>query len=337
MLIKRLRDLLAIATICAAPFAVTQPANAQSVVFGLPGVPPVFLSVQEYVAQDAGFFKKYGVDVTLRQFDSGTAAARAVASGDIDLSMSPTPPVVNIIGNSKVPLVGIYGLEHPDWLIASTDPSIKSCEDLKGKSIGVDTPGGARSVALRQMTAPCHIKLTDLQQVPLGSNTGAAMIAGQIKIGVLHLDDLSVIQGQLKKPLTIVTRLKDTKKVSHYDILIMLKDKLAKERDKAVRIVAAMVDAERYMRDPKNADRVADIAKVTGRTHAEAKDALKNYLAMDFWPKDGAGLTPANIEAEIKTQVAVGGIKKGNTPPKVEQIIDPSIYQDAIKLMAKTK
>jgi NitT/TauT family transport system substrate-binding protein len=335
MLIKPLRHLLAIATICAAPLAATMPAHAQSIVFALPGVPPVFLSVQEYVAQDAGFFKKYGVDVTLRQFDTGTAAGRAVASGDVDITMTPTPVVVNMVGNGKVPLVGIYGLEHADWLIASTDPTVKTCKDLVGKSIGVDTPGGARSIALRQMTAPCGIKMEQMQQVPLGSNTSSSMIAGQIKVGVLHLDDVSVIEGQMKKPLIIVTRMKDSKPVSHYDLLIMRKDKLEKNRDKAVRIVAALIEAERYMRDPKNADRVADMAKPTGRNHNDAKDALKKYLDLEFWPKDGAGLTPANIEAEIKTQTAVGGIKKGNTPPTVEGLTDPSIYKDAIKLVDK--
>ena len=37
-----------------------------------------------------GFFKKYGVDVELRQFDTGAAGARAVVAGDIDFALSPT-------------------------------------------------------------------------------------------------------------------------------------------------------------------------------------------------------------------------------------------------------
>jgi ABC-type nitrate/sulfonate/bicarbonate transport system substrate-binding protein len=38
------------------------------------GVPPVFGTVVTYVARDEGFFKKYGVDVEMRNFDSGAAA-----------------------------------------------------------------------------------------------------------------------------------------------------------------------------------------------------------------------------------------------------------------------
>jgi ABC-type nitrate/sulfonate/bicarbonate transport system substrate-binding protein len=321
---------------CVAALALSAPAaKAAEVTFGLPGIPPVFLAVQEYVAQDAGFFKKYGVDVKLRPFDTGAAAARATASGDIDFTVSPTPVVINMVGNANVPLIGIYGLENPDWLIASFDPAVKTCKDLAGKPIGVDTPGGARSVALRQITAPCGLKIEDMQQVSLGSNTSSAMIAGQIVTGVLHLDDLSVIEAQAKKKLTVVTTLTAVKPVSHYNLFAVRKDKLAANRDAYVKIVAALIDAEKYMRDPKNADKVAEMAKPTGRTVAEAKDALQKYLDLKFWPTGTDGLGEKNIDIEIKTQVAVGGIQQGKTPPTFQGLVDLSVYKDALALTQK--
>jgi NitT/TauT family transport system substrate-binding protein len=310
-------------------------------IFGLPGIPPVFLAVQEYVAAEQGFFKKYGVDVQLRPFDTGAASARAVASGDIDFTVSPTPIIINMVANANVPVVGIYGLENPDWLIASADPAIKTCKDLAGKDIGVDTPGGARSVALRQITAPCGLKIEEMQQVALGSNTSAAMIAGQIKVGVLHIDDLAAIDANMGKPLatgkplTVVTTLKEVKPISHYNLFAVRADKLAQNRDRYVRVVAALIDAEAFMRDPKNADRVAEIAKVTGRSPAEAKESLKKYLAIEFWPNGTDGLTEKNIDVEIRTQVAVGGIQQGKEAPAVAKLIDRSVWTDALALTKK--
>ena len=307
-------------------------ASAQSspIVIGMPGIPPVFLSVQEYVAQEEGFFKKHGVDVQLRQFDTGAAAGRAVASGDIDTAMVPTPVVVNMVANGGTPLVGIYGLENPDWLIGSSDPALKSCKDIVGQPIGIDTPGGARSVALRQMIVPppCSLKMEQMQQVPLGSNTSAAMVAGQIKLGVLHIDDVPVIEQKLGKKLTTIITIKDVKPVSHYDLLVVRKDKLAANRAKFVGLVAALNDAEAFMRDPKNWDRVSQIAKPTGRTPAEAKDSLKKYVDIEFWPKNHDGLTEKNIEAEIKTQATVGGIQQGKPVPSAESLIDRSVFRD---------
>ena len=57
-------------------------------------IPPVCSATIAFVAEKQGFFKKYGADLTIKPFDNGTAAARAVVSGDIDLAWSPTPPVI---------------------------------------------------------------------------------------------------------------------------------------------------------------------------------------------------------------------------------------------------
>src|SRR5438105_15772288 len=90
---------------------------------GLPAIPPVFVTVQAFVAQQQKLFEKYGVKVTLRQFDSGANAARATIAGDVDFAISPTPLVVNMISNANAELVGIYGYVNPDWLLGSMDPN----------------------------------------------------------------------------------------------------------------------------------------------------------------------------------------------------------------------
>src|SRR5690606_33961360 len=104
----------------------------QNYTIGMPGIPPVFVDTQAMVAESQGFFKKHGVNVTLRAMDSGAAAARGVAAGQIELSMSPSPLVFTMVSNNpEVGLVTIYGYEKPDWLIGSVDDSITKCEQVK--------------------------------------------------------------------------------------------------------------------------------------------------------------------------------------------------------------
>lgn len=306
-------------------------AQDKKVIFAVPGIPPVFGSVLVFTAEKEGFFKKYGVDVTVRPLDSGAAAARAVTAGDIDLGLSPSPLIVNQISNAGVKLVAIYGLENPDWLIGSTDPKIR-CKDIAGLPVGVDSIGGARSIALTEMLQPCGLKVDKVQQVPLGTNVGAAMVAGQLKVGVLHVDDVPAIERQLGKSLATVTTLKDSTPLSHYLLLVVNQDKLAQNRDAYVRVLAGLIDAEKFMRDPANLRRVAQIAEPTGRPVDEAEKALKNYLAMDFWAKGHAGLTRKNLESVTKKQVAVGGIKPDKTPVTYERLTDESLWRDALAL-----
>jgi NitT/TauT family transport system substrate-binding protein len=309
--------------------AATAPASAAGkVVVAVPGIPPIFASTIAYVAEKQGFFKQHGADVEVRPFDNGTAAARAVVSGDIDLAFAPTPPVINQVSNANVPLVAVYGLPNPDWVVGTTEEG-KTCKDLVDQDVGVDSVNGARSVALRSMLTGCPgVKIDDIKQIALSSNSGPAMIAGRLHYAVLHLDDLAAIRAQ-GKPLHILLAMKNTNPTSHYIMLVARKDKLAANRDAIVRTIAGLIQAARFMQDPKNADAVADAASPTGQNKAVSKEALKEFLAIDFWAATDDGLPKAKLEATAKLMKKVGGIKPDKEPVTYDHLVDPSVWKDA--------
>jgi len=301
---------------------------AEKIVVAIPGVPPIFSVVIAFVADKQGFFKKHGVDVEIRPFDNGTAAARAVVAGDIDMAWSPTPPVINQVSNADVPLVAVYGMPNPDWVIGTTETG-KTCKDMAGQDVGVDSINGARSVALRSMLTGCPgVKIEDLKQIALGSTPGAALLANRLQFAVLHLDDLAEIEQQGKK-LNILLAMKNTNPTSHYLIMVARKDTLAKKRDAIVRTVAGMIEAARFMQDPKNADAVADIASVTGHNKEVNKAALKAFLGIDFWAVKDDGMPRDKIEAVAALMKKIGSIKPDKEPVKYDQFVDASVWKDA--------
>ncbi len=308
-------------------------AAAERLSFAVPGVPPVFSGLVALVAKEEGFFKKYGVDVDVRPFDSGAAAAQAVVAGNIDLSLSPTPVVVRMVSNADVNLIGIYGMEHPDWLLGSSDPKLSRCEDLKGQGVGVDAIGGARAVALAQLIRPCGLKVEDVKLVSLSSNVGAAIIAGQVKFGVLHLDDVPVLEEQMGRKITVVTSFKDVSPLTHYNLIVCTTNHLKQKRDSYVRALAGWIDATKYMLDPKNADRVAQIATATGRSAKLAKEALPKLYQIEFWPAGHDGLAKANLEKVIAVEKEIGGIKPGKQPVSYDRLVDRSVWKDANALV----
>jgi ABC-type nitrate/sulfonate/bicarbonate transport system substrate-binding protein len=189
---RRLRAVCLALTLACAPALCA----AQKITIGTPGIPPIFGAVIFLVADKEGFFKKRGAEVTVRGFETGSFATRAVVAGEIELALGPSPLVVSQIANTGVPLVGVWGMENPDWLLGSTDPNA-SCAGIKGQAVGVDAVGGARSIALKNMLiGGCKMKIEDVQQVALGSQTAAAMIAGQLRYGALHIDDVPTIEAQ---------------------------------------------------------------------------------------------------------------------------------------------
>lgn len=320
---------LALSAVVAGGFTSSSAAQEKSVTIGLPGIPPVFVSTQAYVAEQQGFFKKHGVKATLRPFDSGAAAARAVASGNIEFSMSPTPLIATMVSNNpNVDLVSVYGYEKPDWLIGSLDPSISKCEDVKGKPVGVDSLGGARSIALNVMMRQCKLAAADTQQVPLSANVGTAMISGQIPVGVLHIDDVPIIERESKKKIVKIVDINNVAKVNHYLALVTTRKFASEQADTVARVIAAFIEAGRFIRDQKNIETTAKAAAPTSRSVGDAKWAIEQYVKMDFWPQDH-GLKKANIDAIIATQKRVGNIK--GEPATYDRLVNLKLYEDAIK------
>jgi NitT/TauT family transport system substrate-binding protein len=324
----RAAAVLALTALAASPDAAS--AADKKLVLGTPGIPPIFANLVLYVAQQEGFFKKHGADVQLRDFDTGTAASRAVLSGDIDVAIGPTALIINQVSNADANVVGFFGFPNPDWLVASTDPSKVKCTDLVGQPVGVDAIGAARAIALKTMLAGgCkEVQLEQVQQVPLSSNTAPAMIAGQLTFGVLHLDDLAVLEAQGKKPY-IILEMKKTNPTSHYLLVVARRDNLAANRDSFVKLTAALIEASRFMQDPKNADRVAAAAKPIGHSTDISKKALQQFLDIGFWATQDDGMDPKKIAAVTAVMVKTGGITAGKEPAKYERLVDKTIWADA--------
>jgi hypothetical protein len=120
------------------------------IVIGVPGIPPAFLGVRTYVAFHRHLYAKFlGSTPTaaIQNFTTDADAIQALQSGQVDLAWVPTPVALAAMAKGA-PLVAIEGMSSPDWELDSTDPAIGSCAALKGRTIGVDSAGGARSDAL---------------------------------------------------------------------------------------------------------------------------------------------------------------------------------------------
>jgi len=330
-MIRRSTALVAGAMLLGAMLTGAGPAAAQGkkIVVAIPGIPPIYSVTIAFVAEKQGFFKKHGANVEIKPFDNGTAAARAVVAGDIDMAWSPTPPVINQVSNADVPLVAVYGMPNPDWVVGTTETG-KACKDLAGQDVGVDSINGARSIALRSMLAGgCKdVKIEELKQIALGSGPGPALLAGRLHYAVLHLDDLAEIEHQGKK-LNILLAMKNTNPTSHYLTLVVRKDNLEKNRDAIVRTVAGMIEAAHFMQDPKNADAVAEAASVTGHNKEVNKAALKAFLGIDFWASKGDGLPQNKIEAVSALMKKIGSIKPDKEPVTYDKFVDKTVWKDA--------
>ena len=306
-------------------------ASAPTITLGSPGIPPVISGLLPYIAQKEGFYKKYGVNVVIKSFSTGTDATRAVADGQIDAAIMPPAQLMELSAKG-VQLVGIQGQEVPDWVVVSSDPATQSCAQLKGQGVSVDAVGGIRYTALASMLKSCGLTIKDVNPVPLpGSNAPQAMIAGQIKEAVLHLNELIDVQQRLGAgKVQVVMKMSQTNPGTMYEMYGALKSNLAKNRTAFVDMIAAQIATLKWMADPANIGKVAQLGTVVGDSADVMKSAMQQYVAMGFWTQDGSGMPQANVDNMIHSQVAVGNLTSANAP-SYANIVDQSVYTDASK------
>jgi NitT/TauT family transport system substrate-binding protein len=324
-----------------ASVAAAKPAARQActpgnqITLGIPGIPPVFLGVRPYVADKQGFYSKYCANVTIKQFTTGTDALRAVQAGQIEAAWAPTPTALASIAKGA-DLVGIEGMDVVDWEVGSIDPSIKTCADLKGQTIGVDTVGGARYLALSGMLSKCKLSINDVKTVNFpGAAAMQAMIAGSLKVSVLHIDEEAQINKLRSQDVTIEARLTDVDPYQHYDMLVVQKASIKNHYYDYLKMLAGDIAATRYMNDPKNIDTVAQIGTVTGVQQDIAKGALQKFLKMKWWPVDNPGLGQGKMTRTIGLNVKLGNLPNGAVTWK--SVVDTRMWKAAFKLVTGKK
>src|SRR5256885_13945534 len=106
-------------TLLAADVITAAAARAEKLTVAMPGVPPVFGSVVTYVAKEEGFFQKHGVEVEVRNFDSGAAAAQAVVAGAIHPPLSPPPGIGRVASHPGGGPVFLYRKQEPHRVLGS--------------------------------------------------------------------------------------------------------------------------------------------------------------------------------------------------------------------------
>jgi NitT/TauT family transport system substrate-binding protein len=100
-----------------------------------------------WIAADAGIFNKNGIDVQLIRARSDISVM-ALLSGDIAFAQTGATSVINSrLGGSDATIVAGGTVTLPYWLVGH--PSIKTPEQLKGKTIGVLAIGGTAYVVAR--------------------------------------------------------------------------------------------------------------------------------------------------------------------------------------------
>lgn len=157
------------------------------------------------IAEQLGYFKDEGLDVTIVDFAGGSRALQAVVGGSADVVSGAFEHTISMqLKGQPMRAFALQGAA-PQIVLGinpKTLPNYRSVADLKGKKIGVTAPGSSTNIVANFVLGKAGLKPSDVSFVGVGAGNGAvaAMRAGQID-AISNLDPVITLlarSGDLK-------------------------------------------------------------------------------------------------------------------------------------------
>lgn len=160
-----------------------------------------------WVAHDAGFFTKEGLQDDIILIPSGTQLAQVTVAGEIDIgSLNGSSAIAAALSGADLKIIGNSGNKMVFSLYAR--PEFKTVDALRGKKIGITRFGSAPDISVRYALRKFNINPDkDLTLIQLGfmATVAAGLQGGSIEGGVVSPPTQFAIEKAGFKELISIT------------------------------------------------------------------------------------------------------------------------------------
>ncbi|HUZ74592.1 MAG TPA: ABC transporter substrate-binding protein [Stellaceae bacterium] len=277
-----------------------------------------------------GFGKKDGLKIDVMQFHNDIVELQALLAGQLDsYEGGPDPAIVAAARGADVKIIGCQWPILPHGIMARDD--IKSVADLKGKTIAISAPGGMPDLLARAVLAKYDIPVADVRFASLGNdgNRYKSVVAGVAQAAVVSREYVPIAKKQGVKLLVA-----GKEALPNYlrTCIMMTGKTIATRHADAVRFAAAEMRALRYSLSHRNAA-LALTRKLAKTPPTDPRPAYIYDWAVKDHAVDPTLALPHDKLAWMENQLVQ--LHKLPKPIDIDQVIDPSVREGAVKLAGK--
>jgi len=252
-----------------------------------------------WIAQDAGLFEKYGLNVNLVVIAAGTAAIGALASGDVEILGAPgSTTMVSAARGLPLAIIGTFGPSA--WKLAA-HPSITSVQELRGKTVGVSRPGTTIEFATRRALVKLGFtpgKDVQILATGLAESNKRIMVMLQGKIDATLVSPDNLFEAEQKNlKLSVLSDLQDLGIYTSASDLSAKRDFLKNQRYRARGFMMAYCEAIWLGKANKN------VALASFRKHMREQDPRRLETLYKNYVVDALPLKPYPMEEVIQAEM----------------------------------
>jgi NitT/TauT family transport system substrate-binding protein len=276
-----------------------------------------------WASKEGGFFEKNGLDVTLQNIASAQGVP-AVLAGQVTFAQVGGSEVLSAVAGGA-DLVVIAQLAGVYPFVLEVASNIKTPNDLRGKSVGVSSPGSSSDIATRVALKKMGLDPDkDVTIVPVGSvqNRTAALLAGSIQAGVSQPPDTLALEAKGFHPLY---DLASQKLPSANTSVAVRRSYIAQNKDVVQRYVDSLVLGIKKLKSDK-----AFGVSVLKKYFASTDDAAMS-ATYDFYAQLVTASQPfSKPEMFADSQVTLGASNLAVKGYDVTKMLDATFVQSAV-------
>jgi ABC-type nitrate/sulfonate/bicarbonate transport system substrate-binding protein len=270
------------------------------------------------IAIDKGYYAEEGLKIEFTQAGGGASTPSLIA-GEVPYTTSSGSAISAII--SGAPLKVIYTTEdRPGYELWTTDPDIKTVQDIKGKPVGIQTRGDTNEIAMNILLKNNNMPLNSVSYIAAGSeqNKLAALQSNQLPLVVIGASTAHQYVTSGGKGRMLLDLKKDVQMV--YTGLATSDRELQQNRERTKRFLRGTIKGRLYFKLYK--DETLDIL---GRYNGLARAANEIDYDDDIPALTEDGTVSSDIEqADTATRAQLIGVE----PPPVSKIYDYSVLNE---------
>jgi NitT/TauT family transport system substrate-binding protein len=154
------------------------------------------------LAQELGYYQEEGVNVELQDLQGGSKALTAMIGGSTNVTSGYYEHTIQMQAkNQKIKAFVDMGRSSGLALLVApkNEGKIKTLADLKGKNVGVTSPGSSTDMFIKYLLAKNGMQKTDaaVSAIGAGSSAVAAVEQGQVDAAVMLEPDVSVLTKRI--------------------------------------------------------------------------------------------------------------------------------------------
>jgi NitT/TauT family transport system substrate-binding protein len=233
-----------------------------------------------YVAQDQGFFRRYGLDLTLVQARNGPVGMAALSSGESFMHWGSVSGANLGAIAEGADLIFVAGFINRLTGVFAANQKIRSPTDLRGKSLGVNSLSGGTWIFT--MLALDHWGLSPerdkIQMRGLGDSSivSQALLAGNVDAAYLSYSFAKVVEN---KGFRVLADLQKLPIAYQGTGIITRRSTIASSAATLENVIRGLLDGVSFIRNPENKSQVVrSLAK--GLRLKRIEDAEEGYQSM---------------------------------------------------------